>query len=196
MAVLVDVPWLRLILRSLAPAALRVAASIVLGCLPLSAAVFGAPTVGFADDRELSAPPVLAFVDIGLVDSAGAGSSPAEDKARSNAVTSAILSEVAEGGVIATVFMGCKGGCRFDAAGVEDLRRRAHSAGATHVLAGNVRRIGEKVALMRVSVLQTSSGHMVLDRAVTFRADSDAGWSYAAMFLSREVAEALVAAAP
>lgn len=139
---------------------------------------------------------MLAVVDIGLVDFAGPGSSQAEDEARSNSVTSAILSEVAEGGLIATVSMGCKAGCTFDAAGVETLRRRAHAAGATHVLVGSVRRIGSAVALMRVSVVDTATGHMLIDRMVSFRADSDAGWDHAASFLSREVAEALVASSP
>lgn len=149
-----------------------------------------------AHDPMKADPPVLAVVDIGLIDFAGPGSSQAEDEARANAVTAAILSEVAEGGLIATVSMGCKAGCTFDAAGVETLRRRAHAAGATHVLVGSVRRIGTAVALMRVSVLDTSSGHMLLDRMVSFRADSEAGWMNAAPFLSREVAEALVASSP
>lgn len=195
LALLAGVCWLDLVLRPLPRAALRAKALLRLGLLPLL--ILGVPPQALAAHGETPAdPPVLAVVDMGLVDFAGPGSSQAEDEARSSAVTSAILSEVAEGGLIATISMGCKAGCSFDAAGVEKLRRRAHAAGATHVLVGNVRRIGSAVALMRVSVLDTATGHMLLDRMVSFRADSEAGWIYAASFLSREVAEALVAASP
>ncbi|WGD31844.1 DUF2380 domain-containing protein [Ancylobacter sp. WKF20] len=195
MALLAGVSWLGVVSPALARAAFRAKALLALCLLPIL--ILGAPAQARAAHAQTSAdPPVLAVVDIGLVDFAGPGSSQAEDEARSSAVTSAILSEVAEGGLIATISIGCKAGCSFDAAGVERLRRRAHAAGGTHVLVGNVRRIGSAVALMRVSVLDTATGHMLLDRMVSFRADSEAGWTYAASFLSREVAEALVAASP
>lgn len=194
-AFLAGVWWPDLVLRPFVRAAFRVKGLHGLCLLPLL--ILGLPSQGHTAHGEITAdPPVLAVVDVGLVDFAGPGSSQAEDEARAEAVTAAILSEVAEGGLIATVSMGCKASCSFDAAGVEKLRRRAHAAGATHVLVGNVRRIGSAVALMRVSVLDTATGHMLLDRMVTFRADSEAGWTYAASFLSREVAEALVAASP
>jgi hypothetical protein len=195
LALLAGVSWLGLVSPVLPRA--ESCTRALLRLFLLAFVISGIPSPGLAAHGETSAdPPVLAVVDIGLVDFAGPGSSQAQDEARSNAVTSAILSEVAEGGLIATISIGCKAGCSFDTAGVEKLRRRAHAAGATHVLVGNVRRIGSAVALMRVSVLDTATGHMLLDRMVSFRADSEAGWSHAASFLSREVAEALVAASP
>lgn len=161
------------------------AASVILLCALLLGVTL-APAVARAGV------PVLAVAEIGLVNFSGEGSDAAEDEARGHAVTAAIIREAGEGGNLVVVPLACKGTCNFDAAGVEALRRRAHAAGASHVLVGSVRRIGAAVALLRVSVLDTGSGQMTMDRMLSFRGDSDTGWAYAASFVAREVAEALL----
>lgn len=136
--------------------------------------------------------PVLAVVDIGFVDLRGTGPELEDDAGHRRAVTTAIIDEAREGGTLAVVPLACGSPCSFDEPGVERLRRRAHAAGASHVLVGTVRKIGPEVAMMRVSVFDTASGRMVLDRVVNFPSGSAEGWDYAAHFIAQEVTEALV----
>ncbi len=138
-----------------------------------------------------AAPTIIAIPDIGFTDSSGeARSQAAEHGARQRALTDGLRRGVAEGGQLESVSLDCAG-CTLDAEGVDKLRQRAREAGAAYVLVGSVHKMSTLVMSMRLAVLDTSTGKLVLERLLSFRGDNDEGWRHAGVFVVREVTEKL-----
>ncbi|MCJ8142422.1 DUF3280 domain-containing protein [Ancylobacter sp. A5.8] len=134
----------------------------------------------------------IAVVDIGFTDSSGeARDQAAVHGERQRALTEALSREVAAAGQLDTVHLACGEGCSLDAAGIEALRERARKAGAGFVLVGKVHKMSTLVMSMRLAVLDTASGDLVLERLLSFRGDNDAGWRHAGDYAAREVVSAV-----
>lgn len=138
-----------------------------------------------------AAPAVIAIPDIGFTDSSGEPrDQKAEHAARLQALTQGLRKDI-DGTKLESLALSCDGACRLDEAGVDALRRRAREAGAAYVLVGNVHKMSTLVMSMRLAVLDTSTGKLVLERLLSFRGDNDEGWRHMGVFVARDVAEKL-----
>jgi len=136
-----------------------------------------------------AAPPRIAVVDIAFTDSSGeARDQAAEHAARQRALTEGLRRDVSQAGQLESVSLDCGVGCTLDAEGVDKLRQRAREAGAAYVLVGSVHKMSTLVMSMRLAVLDTSTGRLVLERLLSFRGDNDDGWRHAGDYAAREVA--------
>ncbi|MFT0862266.1 DUF2380 domain-containing protein [Ancylobacter sp. G4_0304] len=137
-----------------------------------------------------AAPARLAVVDIAFTDSSGeARDQAARHAERQRALTQALLQAVAADGALDTVRLACGEGCSLDADGIAALRERAREAGAGLVLVGKVHKMSTLVMSMRLAVLDTATGTLVLERLLSFRGDNDDGWRHAGDYAAREVIE-------
>ena len=155
---------------------------------PLSALAFVTMTAGALH----AAPTLIAIPDIGFTDSSGEPrDQAAEHSARQKALTDGLRRDVGEGGQLESLSLDCGTGCTLDAAGVDRLRQRAREAGAAYVLVGSVHKMSTLVMSMRLAVLDTSTGKLVLERLLSFRGDNDEGWRHMGTFVARDVTEKL-----
>lgn len=158
------------------------------------APLLGAAALGLCVALPASAAPVqVAIADIGFTDSSGeARNQQTEHETRRLALTQELRTGIGRDG-LDSLALSCAGACRLDAEGVEELRRRADSAGAAYVVVGSVHKMSTLVMSMRVAVLDAGSGKLVMERLLSFRGDNDEGWRHAGAYVTREVAAALPA---
>ncbi|WP_246669062.1 DUF2380 domain-containing protein [Ancylobacter sp. TS-1] len=134
----------------------------------------------------------VAVADIGFTDSSGEmRDQSAEHEARRRALTQVLRTDIGGDAGHESLALTCEGACRLDAEGVEALRQRAGAAGAAYLLVGSVHKMSTLVMSMRVAVLETGTGRLVVERLLSFRGDNDAGWRHAGDFVTREVVSGL-----
>jgi len=74
---------------------------------------------------------------------------------------------------------------------VPELAEAAKQAGADLLVVGGIHKMSTLVMSMRVAVLETGTGRLVVERLLSFRGDNDAGWRHAGDFVTREVVSGL-----
>lgn len=141
-----------------------------------------------------AAPRLVAVPDAGFSDSSGeARDQGADHVARLRALSDELRTEIVRDGALASLPLACgQTPCPLDADAVAALRERARQGGAAYILLASVHKMSTLVMAMKVDVFEVESGRLVASKLLSFRGDTDEGWSRAGAFVAKDVATAIV----
>jgi hypothetical protein len=148
--------------------------------------------VGQADTGRSEAPLTVTVADFGYVDTSGeVRDQSAEHRARVAAFTELLRGNLSAAGYHVQALECPDPPCTARRMGVDELAAAARRSGARLVVYGGILKQSTLVQWGRVQVLDLDSNQSLLNRAITFRGDSDIAFSRAAAFVGDMVKEAM-----
>ncbi|ASY66974.1 hypothetical protein SJ05684_b59920 (plasmid) [Sinorhizobium sojae CCBAU 05684] len=112
----------------------------------------------------------------------------AEHEARLTAFMLTVREKLAENRKITLTSLACEHEqCTARKLGIAELSKQAKSAGASHLLIGEVHKMSTLVGWVKYALLDLNSNKPTCDRFLTYRGDTDEAWQRAARFVARDV---------
>ncbi|XUM22442.1 DUF2380 domain-containing protein [Bradyrhizobium oligotrophicum S58] len=140
--------------------------------------------------------PAVLVDDFSYLDTSGEPvDQTAAHQRRLDAFIAALRRDVAADARLRPVSPSCAPSCPTDASPQARLQMAAE-AGASVVVTGGVQKLSTLVQWARASAIDVASHRVVFDKVFTFRGDSDEAWQRAAIFVSRQVRDALAPPEP
>jgi hypothetical protein len=153
----------------------------------LALAAIGAVVLSFdhADHGHSAAPLTVAVADFDYVDTSGeVRDQSAEHRARVAAFADLLRENLGAGGDYRVKALECPDHpCTASRMAADDFAAAARRSGARLVVYGGIRKMSTLVQWGEIQLLDLDSNRLLLQRTVTFRGDTDAAYSHAAVFV-------------
>jgi hypothetical protein len=139
-------------------------------------------------DAAASPPTTLAVLNLDYVDTSGEPTDQmAVHQRRAADFVSALQRDLAANGQYRIVPMSCGSEPCASVMNPSELQKAARAAGAKFVLLGGVHKMSTLVQWAKIQIADEDQGHVVFDRLLTFRGDTDEAWQKAESFVARDV---------
>jgi len=130
----------------------------------------------------------MAIVGLDYVDTSGEVSNQkAAHQRRLQAFAKALQRDLAASGRYRFVPISCGAEPCSSRMNPFELQKAAHAAGAKLVLIGGIHKMSTLIQWAKIQIIDEDQGHVVFDRLLTFRGDTDEAWQKAEGFVAGEI---------
>ena len=147
-------------------------------------------------DGAATSPTTLAVLNLDYIDTSD---EPVDQTAihqrRAADFVSALQRDLAANGQYRIVPMSCGSEPCAPMMNPSELQKAARAAGARLVLLGGVHKMSTLVQWAKIQIADEEQGHVVFDRLLTFRGDTDEAWQKAESFIARDVLQSALTVA-